>query len=104
MLAVKLNANRSVTGNLRGFDQFMNIVLDNTAEVDASVDLGPGSRRTTRTEDTKFQQNIAVFQCMLGSLRASCGCLNGHPSAPKVVPCDVTTRSFPIFLKRTAWD
>ena len=32
LLAVKLNANRSVTGNLRGFDQFMNIVLDNTVE------------------------------------------------------------------------
>jgi small nuclear ribonucleoprotein (snRNP)-like protein len=31
-LAVKLNANRSVTGNLRGFDQFMNIVLDNSVE------------------------------------------------------------------------
>ena len=30
--AVKLNANRHVTGNLRGFDQFMNIVLDNTVE------------------------------------------------------------------------
>ena len=30
--AVKLNANRNVTGNLRGFDQFMNIVLDNTVE------------------------------------------------------------------------
>ena len=77
---------------------------DNAAEVDASVDLGPGSRRTTRTENTKFQQNIAVFQCMLDSLRASRGCLNGHPSAPKVVSCDVTTRSFPIFLKRAAWD
>jgi small nuclear ribonucleoprotein (snRNP)-like protein len=32
LLAVKLNANRNVTGNLRGFDQFMNIVLDNTVE------------------------------------------------------------------------
>lgn len=30
--AVKLNANRNVTGQLRGFDQFMNIVLDNTVE------------------------------------------------------------------------
>ena len=29
---VKLNANRNVTGQLRGFDQFMNIVLDNTIE------------------------------------------------------------------------
>lgn len=29
---VKLNGNRKVTGVLRGFDQFMNLVLDNTVE------------------------------------------------------------------------
>eukprot|EP00995_Heteronema_vittatum_P009968 NODE_5363_length_513_cov_469.191810_g3983_i0.p2 GENE.NODE_5363_length_513_cov_469.191810_g3983_i0~~NODE_5363_length_513_cov_469.191810_g3983_i0.p2 ORF type:complete len:77 (+),score=7.17 NODE_5363_length_513_cov_469.191810_g3983_i0:82-312(+) len=29
---LKLNANRSVSGVLRGFDQFMNIVLDETVE------------------------------------------------------------------------
>eukprot|EP00276_Gloeochaete_wittrockiana_P003001 CAMPEP_0184656274 /NCGR_PEP_ID=MMETSP0308-20130426/16167_1 /TAXON_ID=38269 /ORGANISM="Gloeochaete witrockiana, Strain SAG 46.84" /LENGTH=77 /DNA_ID=CAMNT_0027093309 /DNA_START=38 /DNA_END=271 /DNA_ORIENTATION=+ len=31
-LAIRLNGNRKVTGVLRGFDQFMNIVLDNTFE------------------------------------------------------------------------
>ena len=31
-LRIKLNANRRVTGVLRGFDQFMNIVLDETIE------------------------------------------------------------------------
>ena len=31
--AVKLNANRSVVGVLRGFDQFMNLVLDATVEM-----------------------------------------------------------------------
>lgn len=31
-LAFKLNGNRKVTGVLRGFDQFMNIVLDGTIE------------------------------------------------------------------------
>ncbi|KAL5721231.1 hypothetical protein ACHQM5_013818 [Ranunculus cassubicifolius] len=30
---VKLNANRLVTGTLRGFDQFMNLVIENTHEV-----------------------------------------------------------------------
>ena len=30
--AVKLNGNRLVTGILRGFDQFMNLVLDQTLE------------------------------------------------------------------------
>ena len=29
---VRLNANRRVTGVLRGYDQFMNIVLENTVE------------------------------------------------------------------------
>eukprot|EP00897_Mesotaenium_endlicherianum_P007339 jgi/Mesen1/6633/ME000034S06078 len=32
-LNIKLNANRNVVGVLRGFDQFMNLVLDNTVEV-----------------------------------------------------------------------
>ena len=31
-LRLKLNANRRVTGVLRGFDQFMNIVLDESIE------------------------------------------------------------------------
>ena len=31
-LSIKLNGNRRVTGVLRGFDQFMNIVLDETNE------------------------------------------------------------------------
>ena len=31
--AVKLNGNRTVTGVLRGFDQFMNLVLDETQEM-----------------------------------------------------------------------
>ena len=29
---VRLNANRKVTGILRGYDQFMNLVLDNAIE------------------------------------------------------------------------
>jgi len=32
-LDVRLNANRHVIGVLRGYDQFMNIVLDNTVEI-----------------------------------------------------------------------
>ncbi|EFJ31260.1 hypothetical protein SELMODRAFT_227744 [Selaginella moellendorffii] len=32
-LMIKLNANRVVVGVLRGFDQFMNLVLDNTMEI-----------------------------------------------------------------------
>ncbi len=36
VIAVKLNANRNVIGVLRGFDQFMNLVLDNTLEVNGN--------------------------------------------------------------------
>ena len=32
-VTVKLNGNRTVQGVLRGFDQFMNLVLDETLEV-----------------------------------------------------------------------
>jgi len=31
-LTIKLNGNRKVTGILRGYDQFMNLVIDNTVE------------------------------------------------------------------------
>jgi small nuclear ribonucleoprotein G len=31
-LAIKMNGNRKVAGVLRGFDQFMNMVLDETVE------------------------------------------------------------------------
>ncbi|KAL8215274.1 hypothetical protein R6Q57_004723 [Mikania cordata] len=41
-LQIKLNANRTVVGTLRGFDQFMNLVIDNTVEVngDEKIDIG----------------------------------------------------------------
>ena len=40
--AVKMNANRLVVGTLRGFDQFMNLVVDNTVEVNGNekTDIG----------------------------------------------------------------
>ncbi|WRX24314.1 Sm domain [Theobroma cacao] len=41
-ILVKLNANRMVVGTLRGFDQFMNLVVDNTVEVNGNerTDIG----------------------------------------------------------------
>lgn len=38
--AVTLNANRQVTGVLRGFDQFMNLVLDATVDEKMKTDIG----------------------------------------------------------------
>ena len=40
---VRLNANRKVTGVLRGYDQFMNLVLENAVEevsAENRVDIG----------------------------------------------------------------
>ena len=42
-LAVSLNGNRKVVGILRGFDQFVNLVLEETLEINANneaVDCG----------------------------------------------------------------
>lgn len=36
ILPVKLNVNRVVIGTLRGFDQFVNLVMDNTVEVNGN--------------------------------------------------------------------
>lgn len=38
--AVTLNANRQVSGVLRGFDQFMNLVLDNAVDDKMKTDIG----------------------------------------------------------------
>ncbi|KAH0650530.1 hypothetical protein KY284_030442 [Solanum tuberosum] len=35
-LQIKLNVNCQVVGTLRGFDQFMNLVIDNTVEVNGN--------------------------------------------------------------------
>eukprot|EP00798_Chlamydomonas_sp_ICE-L_P028386 gene28386-31521_t len=39
-LTITLNANRQVTGVLRGFDQFMNLVLDATVDEKMKTDIG----------------------------------------------------------------
>jgi len=57
---LKLNANRSVTGVLRGYDQFMNVVLDHTSEHVA------GSK--TETNDVGMVvvrgNSIAMIECV----------------------------------------
>ncbi len=37
---VKLNGNRKVTGTLRGFDQFLNIVLDESVDGTTKESMG----------------------------------------------------------------
>ena len=44
--AVKLNGNRTINGTLRGFDQFMNLVLD-----DAEEPLDPAAYKEMKTKE-----------------------------------------------------
>ena len=47
--------------------------------------------------------NPSCVFCVFCSELLQCtgrGCLNGHPSAPKVMSSDVTMRSFPILFKK----
>lgn len=37
---MKLNANRRVEGQLRGYDHFMNVVLENASDEETRSDLG----------------------------------------------------------------
>lgn len=39
-LNIVLNGNRAVVGVLRGFDQFMNLVLDTTVDSKTKADIG----------------------------------------------------------------
>lgn len=41
LLAVGLNGNRNIEGTLRGYDQFMNIVLDDCVEIMKSGERRP---------------------------------------------------------------
>ena len=55
-----LNANRHVTGVLRGFDQFMNIVLDNAVDEKLKTDIGMVVCR--QAGPSAFTQNFLSFK------------------------------------------
>ncbi|KAM7531571.1 hypothetical protein LguiB_034981 [Lonicera macranthoides] len=59
-LQIKLNANRMVVGTLRGFDQFMNLVVDNTVEVNGNekMDIGMVVGRTLHSLHTVMAESI----------------------------------------------
>jgi len=73
MVAVKLNANRNVIGVLRGFDQFMNLVLDNTLEVNGNdtTEIGMVVSVPTSVSLSSFsidtQSTTVVGSCIFAS-------------------------------------
>lgn len=86
--AVKLNANRQVTGTLRGFDQFMNLVLDGTVDDKLKVDIGMVVSFRGGHEDTNKGANVrggGVAACE--ELCAGCGpmCVRLHACNMRVV-------------------
>lgn len=62
---VTLNANRQVTGVLRGFDQFMNLVLDNTVDNKVKTDIGMVVSPLQAPSQCIFSDSAAVDVCLL---------------------------------------
>lgn len=62
-IVVKLNANRMVIGTLRGFDQFMNLVVDNTVEVNGNEknDIGMVVSPSFSTYSHCFYSSTAIW-------------------------------------------
>lgn len=71
-LSLRLNANRQVTGVLRGFDAFMNLVLDDAVEDVSPTEktrLGLVVRRHSRAYTQK------MFDCCASEACGSLACL-----------------------------
>eukprot|EP00468_Gymnochlora_sp_CCMP2014_P010698 CAMPEP_0167747262 /NCGR_PEP_ID=MMETSP0110_2-20121227/4183_1 /TAXON_ID=629695 /ORGANISM="Gymnochlora sp., Strain CCMP2014" /LENGTH=75 /DNA_ID=CAMNT_0007632143 /DNA_START=86 /DNA_END=313 /DNA_ORIENTATION=- len=57
-LFIKLNGNRAVSGTLRGFDQFMNIVLEGTVEEVSEKERNPIGMTVIRGN------SIVMMECL----------------------------------------
>lgn len=81
--AVKLNGNRSVNGVLRGFDQFMNIVLEECVETTPNAptkqqNVGTVVSDTAIPVFTRFHLYMCSLEC--SHFLAFCFALStGHP-------------------------
>jgi small nuclear ribonucleoprotein G len=78
-VAVKLNANRQVSGTLRGFDQFMNVVLDKAHDDKLDVDLGMVVRCSPVNTHQLLMCLSAVFVFSF-SAAYTCSASQEHPS------------------------
>ncbi|PPS10964.1 hypothetical protein GOBAR_AA09672 [Gossypium barbadense] len=63
-LQIKLNANRLVVGTLRGFDQFMNLVVDNTVEVNGNekTDIGMVDPSKKSKDKSKLRSKESLLE------------------------------------------
>ena len=71
-VVVRLNANRKVTGVLRGYDQFMNLVLENAVEeisAENRADIGT----VVRQRATLLRVGEEANPFLLGHSRQQCG-------------------------------
>jgi hypothetical protein len=71
LCVVTLNLNRQITGTLRGFDQFMNMVLDGAVDVKAKVDgrMRVGAVPRSYWVDVAWQsEEFTCLQCTLSEL------------------------------------
>ncbi|KAE9188839.1 hypothetical protein PF004_g22387 [Phytophthora fragariae] len=59
-LGLKLNGNRKVSGVLRGFDQFMNVTLDETVEEVSATE----SNRIGMVGSVIRGNSIVQFECL----------------------------------------
>ncbi|KAI3875310.1 hypothetical protein MKX03_000737 [Papaver bracteatum] len=64
----KLNANRVVVGTLRGFDQFMNLVVDNTVEMNENDKNDIGMVRTITALNKILRNNLISLSGMIESV------------------------------------
>ena len=107
LCAVALNANRHVSGVLRGFDQFMNIVLDNAVDEKNKTDIGmvvcPSA--FPRMPDAHAIHAAKAQRCQDDSVQvgllfaASLGCME-EMSQPQITACSCSQACIPLQVVR----
>jgi small nuclear ribonucleoprotein (snRNP)-like protein len=84
--AVKLNGNRHITGVLRGFDQFMNLVIDETVEQVGPVPSAPRSHASAERARNGYSGSLRPPALWPGPMR-SCALPVAVPSAHQCPGC-----------------
>ena len=59
-LRIKLNANRIVTGKLRGYDQFMNLVLEEAVQINSNNDNNSNNNNNNNNNENEDLGTIMI--------------------------------------------